>query len=126
MPRLKPSAPKQEKKARAKEEFDKFGKGKLKSSSGQKVTNPKQAVAIALSESGQSKKDKHMPKHKKDSGKKAMFEEAKSLESHGKKQKLGVPPDMAKEDIKGKEQPKKLLPEDLKKKGPAKKMRKGK
>jgi Family of unknown function (DUF6496) len=32
-----------------------FGQDKLKSSSGQKVTNPKQAVAIALSESGQSK-----------------------------------------------------------------------
>lgn len=56
MPRLSKSAPKQEKKARAKEEFDKFGKGTLKSSSGQKVTNPKQAIAIALSESGQSKK----------------------------------------------------------------------
>jgi hypothetical protein len=32
-----------------------FGRDKLKSSSGRKVTNPKQAVAIALSESGQSK-----------------------------------------------------------------------
>ena len=32
-----------------------FGQGNLQSSSGQKVTNPKQAVAIALSESGQSK-----------------------------------------------------------------------
>lgn len=33
-----------------------YGKGKLKSSSGQKVTNPKQALAIALSESRQVKK----------------------------------------------------------------------
>lgn len=35
-----------------------FGKGELKSSSGQAVTNPKQAVAIAASESGQSYKQK--------------------------------------------------------------------
>jgi hypothetical protein len=33
-----------------------FKKGGLKSSSGQKVTNPKQAIAIALSEAGQNKK----------------------------------------------------------------------
>jgi len=32
-----------------------FKTGKLKSSSGQKVTNRKQAVAIALSEAGMSK-----------------------------------------------------------------------
>jgi hypothetical protein len=32
--------------------------GKLKSSSGKKVTNPKMAVAIALSEAGMSKKKK--------------------------------------------------------------------
>lgn len=63
MPQLKKNAPKVEKKKRAKEEFDKFGKGKLKSSSGDKVTNQKQAVAIALSESGQSKKSKK-PKKK--------------------------------------------------------------
>ena len=35
-----------------------FSKGKLKSSSGQKVTNPRQAKAIAMSESGMSKKKK--------------------------------------------------------------------
>jgi hypothetical protein len=33
-----------------------YGKGKLKSSSGSKVTNPKQAIAIALSESRRVKK----------------------------------------------------------------------
>ena len=33
-----------------------YGKGKLKSSSGQKVSNPKQALAIALSESRRAKK----------------------------------------------------------------------
>ena len=32
-----------------------FKAGKLKSSSGQKVTNPKQAIAIGLSEAGMSK-----------------------------------------------------------------------
>lgn len=35
-----------------------YGKGKLKSSSGSKVTNRKQAVAIALSEAGMAKKNK--------------------------------------------------------------------
>jgi len=33
-----------------------FKSGKLKSSSGRKVTNPKQAIAIGLSEAGMSKK----------------------------------------------------------------------
>ena len=33
-----------------------YGKGKLKSGSGQKVTSQKQAIAIALSEAGMSKK----------------------------------------------------------------------
>ena len=35
-----------------------FKKGDLKSSSGQKVTNPKQAIAIALSEAQRMKKGK--------------------------------------------------------------------
>jgi hypothetical protein len=33
-----------------------YGKGKLKSSSGKKITNRRQAVAVALSEAGMSKK----------------------------------------------------------------------
>jgi hypothetical protein len=33
-----------------------FKGGSLNSSSGQKVTNPKQAIAIAMSEAGKSKK----------------------------------------------------------------------
>lgn len=33
-----------------------FKNKELKSSSGQKVTNPKQAIAIAMSEAGKSKK----------------------------------------------------------------------
>lgn len=37
-----------------------FKSGDLKSSSGSKVTNPKQAMAIALSEAGVSKKGKDM------------------------------------------------------------------
>ena len=36
----------------------KFKKGKLKSSSGETVTNPKQAVAIAYSEAGEKKDGK--------------------------------------------------------------------
>lgn len=58
MPKLTAKAPKKAKKARADAEFKKFGEGKLHSGSakGPVVTNPKQAVAIALSESGQSKK----------------------------------------------------------------------
>jgi hypothetical protein len=39
-----------------------FKAGDLKSSSGDKVTNPKQAVAIALNESGQSRSNGAKPK----------------------------------------------------------------
>lgn len=58
MPKLTKSAPKAAKKARMKEEMDKFKGGELHSGSktGPKVSNPKQAIAIAMSESGQSKK----------------------------------------------------------------------
>lgn len=45
---------------KVKKVMDEFKSGKLRSGSksGNKVTNPKQAVAIALSESGQTKKRK--------------------------------------------------------------------
>jgi hypothetical protein len=56
MPHLPKSASKKAKNERVKEEMGKFGKGKLKSSSGQRVTSQKQAIAIALSEAGKSKK----------------------------------------------------------------------
>lgn len=60
MPILKPSAPKKAKRKRMKLEMDKFSKGELHSGSkkGPVVSNPKQAIAIGLSESGQSKKRK--------------------------------------------------------------------
>lgn len=56
MPRLKKTAPKSAKKKRMGDEMHKFKKGSLKSSSGKKVKSRKQAIAIGLSESGQSKK----------------------------------------------------------------------
>ena len=48
------------KKAKAKKVFDEWKAGKLRSGSksGPKVTSQKQAIAIALSQSGQSKKGK--------------------------------------------------------------------
>jgi len=52
-----------------------FKRGDLKSSSGQKVTNPKQAIAIGLSEAGLSRKAKggEMKESKKMVGKEVAF-----------------------------------------------------
>lgn len=58
MPKLKKTASKKAKRKRMKEEMEKFEHGTLHSGSkkGPVVTNPKQAIAIGLSESGQSKR----------------------------------------------------------------------
>lgn len=65
MPKLPASASKEAKRERMKEEMDKWKAGEMHSGTGRKgqkreepVTDQKQAVAIALSESGQSKKDR--------------------------------------------------------------------
>lgn len=66
MPKLKKSAPKKAKKKRVKDEMHKFKEGELHSGSkkGPVVTNPKQAIAISLSEAGLSKKKKRKAKKK--------------------------------------------------------------
>lgn len=58
MPRLKRSVSKKKKRSRMKSEMHKFKEGKLHSGSkrGKLVTDRKQAIAISLSESGQSRK----------------------------------------------------------------------
>lgn len=67
MPKLMKSAPKKAKKARMHDEMDKFKHGQLHSGSkeGPKVKSREQAIAIGLSESGQSKKKPPMKKGKK-------------------------------------------------------------
>jgi hypothetical protein len=58
------------KKAKMKKVMTEFQAGKLRSGSktGPKVTNPKQAVAIGLNQSGQSTKQKSSARKKKLSG----------------------------------------------------------
>ena len=70
-----PTKTKAQKRNVVKTEMHKFGQGKLHSGSknGPVVTNPKQAVAISLSESGQSKnkgyaRSSHHADHFKDRG----------------------------------------------------------
>jgi len=67
MPTLKPSAPKKAKRKRVKLEMEKYKSGELHSGSksGPIVTNPKQAIAISLSEAGLSNKKKMKKKKKK-------------------------------------------------------------
>jgi hypothetical protein len=57
MPKLKPNAPKKSQQKRVKGELSKFKEGSLHSGSkkGPKVTDRKQAIAIALSEAGLSR-----------------------------------------------------------------------
>lgn len=49
---------KEKKAAKVGKVMHEFGLGKLKSSSGKKVTNPKQAIAISLSEARKIKRKK--------------------------------------------------------------------
>ena len=69
-----------------------FKSGDLKSSSGKKVTNPKQAIAIALSEAGKSKPMKEGG-HMKES--KAMMKKEVSF-----MKKKGAPKSMIKHEMK--------------------------
>jgi hypothetical protein len=55
MPKLSKSASKKAKEQRMGDEMRKFKSGELRSGSGRKVTSRKQAIAIALSVSGQSR-----------------------------------------------------------------------
>jgi len=66
MPLLEKNASKKAKKTRIKAEMKKFKEGTLHSGSkkGPIVTNSKQAIAISLSESGQSNKKKRTRKKK--------------------------------------------------------------
>lgn len=66
MPKLKPSAPKKDKKKVMKREMEKFKSGDLHSGSkkGPIVKSKDQALAIALNESGQSKKKTKTKKKK--------------------------------------------------------------
>jgi hypothetical protein len=59
VPKLKRSAPKKAQQTRVESELHKFKEGSLHSGSkkGPKVTDRKQAIAIALSEAGLSKRD---------------------------------------------------------------------
>jgi hypothetical protein len=67
MPKLKPSAPKKAQQTRVKSELLKFEEGSLHSGSkkGPMVTDRKQAIAIALSEAGLSKRDRKRTAKKK-------------------------------------------------------------
>ena len=70
-----------------------FKQGKLKSSSGQKVTNPKQAIAIGLSEAGMSK-----PKRMKEGGEMKKDSKAMAKKEIAFMQKKGAPKSMIKHE----------------------------
>lgn len=60
MPRTKKPASKKAKQAKVHKVMSEYKDGDLKSSSGDKVKSRRQAIAIAMSESGQSKKEGNM------------------------------------------------------------------
>jgi hypothetical protein len=70
-----------------------FRSGKLKSSSGQKVTNPKQAIAIGLSEAGMSK-----PKKMKEGGEMKKDSKAMAKKEISFMKKAGAPKSMIKHE----------------------------
>lgn len=78
MPRRKPTT-KKGKRAKMKTVMDEFKSGKLRSGSktGPKVTNPKQAIAIGLSQSGQSRPGKKSMRSSEKSARKKKLENVK-------------------------------------------------
>jgi hypothetical protein len=68
MPMRKPKT-KEAKKEAMHNDMSRFKRGTLKSGSGKKVTDRKQAIAIGLKQSGQSKKDSPKKREKRLEGK---------------------------------------------------------
>ncbi len=62
-------------------EMKAFKEGKLQSSSGQKVTNPKQAIAIGLSEARAAGKKVPPPPGRKSAGKKAVAKKSSAKQA---------------------------------------------
>jgi hypothetical protein len=91
VPKLKRTAPKKAKAARVKSELHKFKVGSMRSGSktGPKVKNRKQAIAIALSESGQSKKSAKMGKKVAKKSPLAKASRKMNKDAHRRKRNIG-------------------------------------